>query len=206
MAGPGTAILRAFCRKVDDFMKLYTKRGDAGETSLFGGQAVSKRHLRVESYGTIDELNSVLGWTASACSDAELHRMLLQIQQRLMQAGSDLATPRRSPDEPFSVGTLRRITVNDVAELEQWIDLIEARNTPLTNFILPGGSELSARLHIARTVARRAERCCVALHEVEPIGDALLQFLNRLSDLFFAQARYANLLQQVPDVLWRPEH
>ncbi len=194
-----------------DHMKLYTKRGDDGGTDLFGGQRVAKDDLRVEAYGTIDELNSVLGLAAAACTDAELIAILTTLQVRLFDLGADLATPAVAHDASdasargAAADKVHRIDEHHVSEVEQWIDCVCEPLTPLRYFVLPGGTELAARLHLARTVCRRAERLCVHLARSQMIGPHLIVFLNRLSDLFFAMARRANQLAGVADVAWKPE-
>jgi cob(I)alamin adenosyltransferase len=182
-------------------MKLYTKRGDNGLTDLFGGKRVQKDDVRVEAYGSVDELNSAVGLALSGCGHEDLRGPLLAIQSRLFELGADLATPRTS-DETDRSASVPRITAQRVTELEQWIDQICATLPPMRQFILPGGSELAARLHVARTICRRAERRCVSLAHHEPIGDFIIIFLNRLSDLLFAMARRANQLEGVSDVPW----
>lgn len=183
-------------------MKLYTKRGDDGGTDLFGGQRVSKASLRVEAYGTVDELNSTVGLAAAACGEPRLLAMLQGIQARLFEIGADLATPRPSEDDASGPAAIPRVGDAQVAELESWIDEISDQLPPMRTFILPGGSEPSARLHLARTVCRRAERLCVALQAHEPVGQAVIIYLNRLSDLLFAMARRANQHAGVEDVPW----
>ena len=188
-------------------MKLYTKRGDAGLTDLYGGQRVGKDHLRVEAYGTVDELNSLLGLVLSSDGlTAELAEPLGTVQSRLFEIGADLATPPTDCDadgrERGKAGGVPRVGPDAVAELEGWIDRVCAPLPAMRHFILPGGSELSARLHVARTVCRRAERMCVALTHHEPIGDQVIVYLNRLSDLLFAMARRANQAAGVEDVPW----
>lgn len=175
-------------------MRLYTKTGDKGETSLIGGR-VSKDDARVEAYGTIDELNSYVGLAqAEAAKHESLQEMslwLMDIQQELFDCGSDLAyakegAPLKMDEEP----TLR---------LEGWIDRYIEEAPEVTRFILPGGSSVSSLLHVCRTVCRRAERRVVTLSRQQPIPEAVLIYLNRLSDFFFAAARVANAKVGVPD-------
>lgn len=184
-------------------MKLYTKQGDKGQTQLFGGQRVSKDDLRVEAYGTVDELNAVVGLCASICTEPELREMLTAIQNRLFEVGADLATPRAGESSPASAN-VPTIGAEQIAQAEQWIDRLCSQVAPMRYFVLPGGTELSARLHQARTVCRRAERRVVSLSKVASISDALVVYLNRLSDLFFAMARRANAAAGVEDVPWVP--
>ncbi len=199
-------------------MKLYTRRGDAGQTDLFGGTRVPKDDLRVEAYGTVDELNALIGLCLAGDDDGvgkpfitqALATPLRAIQSRLFEIGADLATPEapETPeDEKVGKGKgasarVPRVSDGHIAELEGWIDDATARTTPMTGFILPGGTELSARLHVARTVCRRAERRCVALSAHETVGPLVIVYLNRLSDLLFALARQANHAAGVADVPW----
>jgi cob(I)alamin adenosyltransferase len=187
-------------------MKLYTKRGDAVLTDLYGGQRVGKDHLRVEAYGTIDELNSLIGWVVCAEVADEIAGPLKSIQSRLFEIGADLATPRGATDEDGNQtgrgSSVPRVGEERVDELESWIDAVCEPLPAMRHFILPGGTELAARLHLARTVCRRAERMCVALSHHEPIGQQVITYLNRLSDLLFAMARRANQLADVEDVPW----
>lgn len=178
-------------------MKIYTKRGDAGETSLFGGASTRKDHLRVEAFGSIDELNASMGWVAIAASPSR-RQWITAIQTQLFDLGAELATPSKA-----EANRNRFIHEEDVAKLEQEIDRVEAELSPLRRFILPGGTEEASRLHIARTVARRAERRIVALHAQEPVRPVILQYLNRLSDLLFVWAREANKAAGVEDVMYR---
>lgn len=184
-------------------MKLYTKRGDDGGTDLFGGQRIAKDSLRVEAYGTVDELNSVVGLAACQCRHNEISAILSALQNRLFDLGSDLACPR-PPSEDDDLMPIARINADHVRQAEQWIDQTCLPLPPMRFFILPGGSEIAARLHLARTVCRRAERLCVALARHDPLGPDLCIYLNRLSDLFFALARRANQLEGVQDVPWTP--
>ena len=180
-------------------MKIYTRTGDKGDTSLFGGQRVPKDALRIEAYGTVDELNSVLGIAITGCDDEKLVQVLSRLQTRLFEIGADLATPR-----PPSGKTIRRIEIEDSESLERIIDEFESKLKPLKSFILPGGSPVAARLHFARTVCRRAERCVVRLSRHEDIGEGMTVYLNRLSDLLFVLARYANRRANVAEVRWKP--
>lgn len=177
-------------------MKIYTKKGDSGETSLFGGKRVSKNSIRIETYGTVDELNSHLGFartlTQSPSDDASLRR----IQEILFVLGADLATPKG--------GKIQRIGEDHVSEMEGSIDRMENDLPPLKNFILPGGSPLGAQLHIARTVCRRAERLVTALSQTEDLGPYPLKFLNRLSDLLFVMARHVNHSAGATETPWNP--
>ncbi len=186
-------------------MKLYTKRGDDGGTDLFGGRRVGKDDLRVEAYGTVDELNSVIGLCAAACTGAEtasLEEVLTTLMSRLFEVGADLATPLPAAGEESGPAAIPRIGVKQTDELERHIDALTDVLPGMTHFVLPGGTHLAAELHHARTVCRRAERLCVALSRVEDIGPVVVPYLNRLSDLLFAMARRANHLAGVADVPW----
>lgn len=179
-------------------MKIYTKTGDDGTTGLFGGGRVPKNSLRIEAYGTVDELNSVMG-VLIVDSDAGHFAPLLQdIQKSLFVLGADLATPLESK----TTYNVPRIEEKDVKKMEAAIDEAELGLPPLEKFILPGGSALAAYFHLARTVSRRAERRIIALSKDEKIGAFDIHFLNRLSDLFFVLARKANHLAGIEDVEW----
>lgn len=179
-------------------MKIYTKTGDTGETGLFGGARVAKDHARIEAYGTLDELNAVLGLAlvGAGRADEAFCAALERVQSELFQVGAELATPQGK-----SVG-IELIGESQVVALEAEIDRMETRLAPLKTFILPGGSELSARIHVARTVCRRAERALVSLHHVESVRSEVLRYVNRLADYLFVAARYANLQAKVSDVPW----
>ena len=179
-------------------MKIYTKTGDAGETSLFGGTRVEKDALRIEAYGTVDELNSVIGVCRSMNTVQEIDRILGQIQNDLFTLGADLATPRKTRRK------IRRVTAADARRLERHIDTLEPLLAPLKHFILPGGGRTAAMLQFARTVCRRAERLVVRLSRSEPIGAHGVIYLNRLSDLLFVLARRVNGLGNTPETIWRP--
>ena len=181
-------------------MKLYTKTGDDGSTGLLGGQRVSKDSFRVQVCGTVDELNSMVGLTAVACRFEEIESILRTLQNRLFELGADLATPI-APDK--NATHKPHIGPEQVQEAEQIIDRVCEPTEPLSHFVLPGGSELAARLHLARAVCRRTERLCVALAKAEPVGEHVVSYLNRMSDLLFALARRANQLEGVKDVPWQ---
>ncbi len=183
-------------------MKIYTRTGDRGETGLFGGGRVPKSDPRVEAYGAVDELNSVLG-VAIGLLDArtdEWRDGLREIQEDRFTIGALLATPKIGKGKP-KIPTLNE---GRVGSLESWIDRLEEGLVPLQSFILPGGAPLAAHLHWARTVCRRAERRAVALSAAEPVEPEVLKYLNRLSDLLFVLARAANARAGVPDVEWKP--
>ncbi|MCC5828579.1 MAG: cob(I)yrinic acid a,c-diamide adenosyltransferase [Phycisphaeraceae bacterium] len=186
-------------------MKLYTRRGDDGLTDLFGGQRIAKYSLRVEAYGTVDEVNSAIGLALVCARDTELGPVLLEIQSRLFDLGAHLASPAREEESSSDKGHVRRLGQAHIDELEARIDQVSASLPPMRHFILPGGCELAARLHLARTICRRAERHLAELAQ-ESASEALpLVYLNRLSDLLFAMARRANQLAKVEDIPWVPE-
>lgn len=178
-------------------MKIYTRTGDDGTTSLFSGGRVPKTHLRVETYGTIDELNSVIGVARSMQPTAQTHAYLERVQNQLFQLGSDLATPMDAKAD-----WVIRMDAATVIWLETTIDQMTAELPPLKNFILPGGTPTAAQIHVARTICRRAERLAVALHEHESIGGYALQYLNRLSDWLFTLARWENFQAGMPEEKW----
>ncbi len=181
-------------------MKIYTKTGDAGETGLFGGARVSKSSARVEAYGDVDELNSVLGLVrAEGNLGGRFDELITSIQSRLFDVGAELANAKGK-----DLG-IPLVAEDDVVAMEHAIDHAEEELPPLRTFVLPGGSRLSANLHLARTVCRRAERRVVSLGEGEEaveIRPEVLRYLNRLSDLLFVLARYANHRAGVADVPW----
>ncbi|MCX6538234.1 MAG: cob(I)yrinic acid a,c-diamide adenosyltransferase [Acidobacteria bacterium] len=177
-------------------MKIYTRTGDTGTTSLFDGTRIAKSDPRVDAYGEVDEANAVLGLARASGLDSDLDDMLVQIQRDLFALGSRLADPTER-----IAGRVEKAAVGqqDVARLEGWIDQLEEELTPLRRFILPGGAMTGAALHLARTVFRRAERRMVALGVLEP---TLLAYANRLSDLLFVMARAANRRAGMPEVEW----
>ncbi len=176
-------------------MKIYTKTGDDGSTALFSGGRVSKTHLRVEAYGTVDELNTVLG--VARAHQAHSDAWLAQIQRHLFHLGADLATPQDARSD-----WVVRVDAAQVGWLEAMIDQMTDELPPLTSFILPGGTLAAAHLHVARTVCRRAERLAVALAAQEPVGDHVLPYLNRLSDGLFTMARWENFKSGSAEELW----
>jgi cob(I)alamin adenosyltransferase len=185
-------------------LKIYTRKGDSGDTSLFGGQRVSKDDLRVQAYGSVDELNSMLGVVvASLPPELEDWRgALLEIQSDLFTLGANLATPETGAARPKHIPDLLE---SRVTALEGWIDKLDEQLTPLRAFILPGGTESAAALHLARNVCRRAERRVVALARCAELEPVMLKYLNRLSDFLFTLARAANARQGIPDSEWHPE-
>jgi len=179
-------------------VKIYTKKGDAGETALFGGTKVHKGDLRIRAYGSVDELNSVIGICRSFNAAVELDSILDEIQHDLFTLGADLASPKS-----VKSARVKRIAPVDIKRLERRIDAIDPSLEPLKNFILPGGNRSSAFLHFARTVCRRAERMVVTLARHEKIGPNPVIYLNRLSDLLFVLARWSNALSHTPEVKWK---
>jgi cob(I)alamin adenosyltransferase len=180
-------------------LKIYTRTGDDGTTGLFGGARVAKSHPRIETYGTVDELNAVVGIALTLDPPARLRAVLLRTQHDLFVLGADLATPAGA--KPY----VPRIAADHVDALEADIDAFEADLPPLRHFILPGGAPHAAQLHVARTVCRRAERLVVEAAAHEPFNEHALVYLNRLSDLLFVAARWANHSAAVADVEWLPE-
>lgn len=178
-------------------MKIYTKTGDLGETALFGGRRVKKNHLRVDAYGTVDELNAYVGWLRDSVEQSSLREMLAQIQRRLFTVGAHLAAdPQKQLPTPD-------LLPKDIEILEDAMDLMDAGLPPLRNFILPGGHPAVSVCHICRTVCRRAERLTVALHETDLVEAIVLQYLNRLSDYFFLLARQLAHDLGAEEVIWK---
>jgi cob(I)alamin adenosyltransferase len=171
-------------------VKIYTKTGDGGETGLFGGRRVGKDDLRVSAYGDVDELNAFLGWALTHFGAGGLASDIRAIQSDLFTLGADLSTPLDSDEKTES--RTRRVDEKLVTKLESIIDRLEAENTPLTSFILPGGDPAAAALQVCRAVCRRAERATVRLAHAENVNDAAIRYLNRLSDLLFVMARWVN--------------
>jgi cob(I)alamin adenosyltransferase len=181
--------------------KIYTKTGDKGNTSLIGGTKVPKSHLRIEAYGTVDELNSYIGLVRDLLTDETGRTVLQEVQDRLFTIGASLACDP-AKETKMSIPDLKD---TDITYLEQEIDRMTEALPPMKSFILPGGHSTVSQLHIARCVCRRAERCCVRLEiegeETEPI---ILQYINRLSDYLFVLARYAGMQLQVAEIPWKP--
>lgn len=181
--------------------KIYTKTGDAGETALGNGARVAKHAMRVNAYGTSDELNAFVG-VARQEAAGEMDDALMRIQNDLFDLGADMCTPNMEKDREKEYPPLR-MAAQQVARLESEIDAMNAALEPLRSFILPGGSALAAHLHVCRTVARRAERLAVELATMESVNPEAVKYLNRLSDWFFVAARIAND-DGKSDVLWVP--
>ena len=181
--------------------RIYTKMGDKGETHLAGGQRVPKDSLRIECFGTVDELNAFIGMACVSAAEKlpELSRILRRVQHELFNLGSILAT------KPQDVHPKQaRITSAEIAQLEKEIDQANADLTPLRSFVLPGGSRLNTELHACRTICRRAERIAVSLAREEDIPPEAIQYLNRLSDALFVWSRWVNHTLGVEEVLWQP--
>ncbi|MFQ5349979.1 MAG: cob(I)yrinic acid a,c-diamide adenosyltransferase [Thermoanaerobaculia bacterium] len=178
--------------------RVYTRTGDDGTTALGSGERVSKDDPRIEAYGSVDELNSVIGAALATGLDAELEGVLGRVQNELLHLGADLCVPEERKREMPGP----RIEERHVEALEEIIDRLSERLAPLENFLLPGGSPGAAQLHLARTVCRRAERRLVALAAAAEISPAAPRYLNRLSDALFVMARYENQAKGVPEPLW----
>jgi cob(I)alamin adenosyltransferase len=178
--------------------RVYTRTGDDGTTGLGDGSRVAKDDLRIETYGTVDELNACLGVAVSLGLDERLGAELARIQNELFNVGSDLCFPESAKDGR----ALPTVEGRHVEALERLMDELNLELEPLANFVLPGGSRLAAQLHVARTVCRRAERCAVALAAREAVGPFVVRYLNRLSDTLFVMARWANRQMGGADVLW----
>lgn len=178
--------------------KIYTRTGDDGSTGLGGGQRVPKDSERIEAYGTVDELNSCIGVAVACGLEPELKEMFRPIQNDLFHVGSDLCVL----EEDKKKFKIAQIEARHVKQLENFIDSLQKSLKPLENFILPGGTMGASQLHVCRCVCRRAEREILRLKRVENIGEFVLKYVNRLSDLLFVMARYENLKKNTPDVLW----
>jgi cob(I)alamin adenosyltransferase len=180
-------------------MKLYTKTGDDGTTGLFGGGRVPKASARVDAYGTVDEANAAIGVARAARLDPAMDAVLARVQEDMFVVGAELAcVPGKEPKLSMPL-----VGAADIERLEHAIDAAEAACAPLKSFVLPGGSPQAAALHVARTVARRAERAVLSMADA-PARSEVVIYLNRLSDLLFALARQANVVAGVADVPWNP--
>ena len=188
-----------FLQKND--MKIYTKTGDKGETSLIGGTRVPKYHERIEAYGTLDELNSFIGNLRDQLTDVHLREVLLRIQENLFTAESVLAT---DPGKELK-RTLPHLSERDVLELEQEIDAMNLHLPGLSSFILPGGHPLVSLCHVCRTVCRRGERIIIKLASDMAVDEILIKYINRLSDYLFVLAREVAYLNNIPDLPWKPD-
>jgi cob(I)alamin adenosyltransferase len=181
--------------------KIYTKTGDKGETSLIGGTRVPKYNERIEAYGTLDELNSFIGYLRDQLTDIHLREVLLRIQENLFIAESELAT---DPDKEIT-RSLPYLSENNVLELEQEIDAMNLHLPAITSFILPGGHPLVSLSHVCRTVCRRGERIIIKLASEIPVDVILIKYINRLSDYLFVLARELAFLNNIEDLPWKPE-
>mgnify|MGYP001582762114 CR=1 FL=1 len=179
--------------------KIYTRTGDKGETGLFGGPRVRKSDPRIEAYGAVDELNASLGRAGTLIREEDLSASVRRIQNDLFDIGAFLAAPNPSRLEGRGTSSIRQ---EDVDRLEQAIDRYDRELPPLRNFVLPGGSELASLFHQARTVCRRAEREIVRLAESQAVDPLILAYVNRLSDLLFILARWANIKEGIAETAW----
>ncbi|MFT4669658.1 MAG: cob(I)alamin adenosyltransferase, partial [Ulvibacter sp.] len=188
-------------------MKIYTKTGDKGTTALFGGTRVAKHHIRIESYGTVDELNSHIGLIRDQEIDARSKETLIHIQDRLFTLGAILAT---DPEKTLLKSGKERLNIpkiieDDILLLEREMDVMNESLPPMTHFVLPGGHTTVSYCHIARCVCRRAERLATLLNEQEPTDEQVLKYLNRLSDYLFVLARKLTYHLQAEEILWIPK-
>lgn len=187
--------------------RIYTKRGDTGDTSLAGGQRVQKDSARIEAYGTVDELNSFVGLAVVSCEEMVgrdprvglLLVILRRVQHELFNLGSILATLREDVHPKQA-----RITAAEITQLEREIDAMNESLPSLRSFVLPGGTRVNAELHVTRTICRRAERLLIALSRMEPVPPETIQYLNRLSDAMFVWSRWVNHALGAPEILWEP--
>ena len=179
-------------------MKIYTKKGDTGETSLIGGVRVKKSNVRIHAYGTVDELNSVVGLVRDSSTNAAIIDQILEIQDRLFVIGSQLASA------PGSKMKLPDISPEDIANLERYIDAMNEELPELKSFILPGGDLAVSYCHLARTVCRRAERWVIEVDESEKVDPIIIEYLNRLSDYFFMLSRKISLDNNANEIPWKP--
>jgi cob(I)alamin adenosyltransferase len=187
-------------------MKVYTKTGDTGTTSLFGGTRVPKDHIRIESYGTVDELNSYIGLIRDQEMNTHYKEILVEIQDRLFTIGAILATPPEKEVKKNGELRLQKLGIveSDVELLENEIDSMESELPPMTHFVLPGGHTTVSYCHISRCVCRRAERLAVHLNHNEPVAEIAIKYLNRLSDYLFVLARKLSIDLQAEEVQWIP--
>jgi cob(I)alamin adenosyltransferase len=182
-------------------MKIYTKKGDSGTTGLIGGTRLPKHHIRIESYGNVDELNSYLGLIRDLNSNPDIGEQLLEIQDRLFTIGSHLAA-----DPEKNSMKLPEITTGDITNLENWIDAMDSTLEPMKSFVLPGGNPLVSHTHIARCVCRRAERSIVHLAENEQVDTIILGYMNRLSDYLFMLSRKLSSELRATETPWKPRN
>jgi cob(I)alamin adenosyltransferase len=187
-------------------MKVYTKTGDTGTTALFGGTRVSKHHIRIESYGTVDELNSHIGLIRDQEINSHYKEVLIEVQDRLFTVGAILATPPEKETLKSGEKRLKNLGIieSDIEFLENEIDKMEESLPPMTHFVLPGGHTTVSYCHIARCVCRRAERLAVHLNDIEPTDELVIKYLNRLSDYLFVLARKLSFDLKADEVQWIP--
>lgn len=187
-------------------MKIYTKTGDTGTTALFGGTRVSKHHIRIESYGTVDELNSHIGLIRDQDMNTHYKEVLIEVQDRLFTVGAILATPPEKETLKNGEKRLQNLGIleSDIEFLENEIDSMEESLPTMTHFVLPGGHTTVSYCHIARCVCRRAERLSVHLNDIEPTDELVIKYLNRLSDYLFVLARKLSLDLKADEVQWIP--
>ena len=188
-------------------MKIYTRTGDKGTTALFGGTRVPKHHIRIDSYGTVDELNSHIGLIRDQKIEESSKKMLIDIQDKLFTVGAVLAT---DPEKAILKNGEKRLNIptidmEDIQQLEKEIDKMNESLPPMTHFVLPGGHQTVSFCHIARCVCRRAERLATALHEIEPFEEITLHYLNRLSDYLFVLARKLSHDLKAEEIEWIPK-
>lgn len=181
-------------------MKIYTKTGDLGQTSLLGGKRLPKNDLRIEAYGTVDELNSFTGLVRDHLTDEALKLFLIEVQDRLFTIGSNLAAAGET--EKFKIP---KISESDIEILEKEMDKMDAELPPMRTFVLPGGNVVVSHAHVCRTVCRRAERRCVELMQHEQIEAIIVKYLNRLSDYFFVLSRYLTQKTGAEEIPWKPK-
>lgn len=179
-------------------MKIYTKKGDKGETSLIGGVRVKKSNVRIHAYGTVDELNSVVGIVRDSTNESTIRKQLLEIQNQLFVIGSHLASA------PSSKMQIPDINIKEITQLELYIDEMNTSLPELKTFILPGGNISSSYCHLARTVCRRAERWVIEVSEEETVNPLIIAYLNRLSDYFFVLCRRISLINDAEEIPWNP--
>lgn len=182
-------------------MKIYTKTGDKGQTSLIGGTRVPKHHIRIEAYGTVDELNSWIGLLRDVIAEAHVQKILIEVQDRLFTIGSSLAA-----DPEKSKMKLPELKEEDVTLLEKEIDAMDAVLPPMKSFVLPGGHEIVSHCHIARCICRRAERCVIHLTETSPVNEVVVHYLNRLSDYLFTLSRKLSMDLGAKEIPWEPRY
>jgi len=187
-------------------MKVYTKTGDTGTTALFGGTRVSKHHIRIESYGTVDELNSHIGLIRDQEMNSHYKEILIEVQDRLFTVGAILATPPENETLKNGEKRLQNLGIleSDIEFLEKEIDAMEESLPQMTHFVLPGGHTTVSYCHIARCVCRRSERLAVHLNDIEPTDELVIKYLNRLSDYLFVLARKLSFDLKAEEVQWIP--